>query len=227
MRSHFSKTAAIFFSPETLLPFLMGSVFLAVLGNAVWQILLNLLGTTTFAVAQIALGSILIFLLSVLLFARGLKHLESDTLPNARIPRQHPGLILLVSREQPCRIAIQYHLPTLNQCWLLCSHETRSIATTITQEFTAQSIQFTTLIVNNIYDPLEYYQQIKRIYDHLPKGWTVKDVIADYTGMTAHGSVGMVLASLSPNAPLQYTPAHPTKPNESLTPIEITLKPTS
>lgn len=35
-----------------------------------------------------------------------------------------------------------------------------------------------------------------------------QDVIADYTGMTAHASVGMVLASLSPNRLLQFTPAH-------------------
>jgi hypothetical protein len=36
MRSHFSRTAAIFFNPETLLPFLIGSIFLAVLAPS-WE----------------------------------------------------------------------------------------------------------------------------------------------------------------------------------------------
>lgn len=60
----------------------------------------------------------------------------------------------------------------------------------------------------------------------LTQGWTPDDIIADFTGMTAQASVGMVLASLSVQSPLQYTPAQSQdgKPTgRSLNPIEITL----
>lgn len=53
------------------------------------------------------------------------------------------------------------------------------------------------IVINDIYDPLEFYRQVKRIYQNLPNNWTKKDIIADFTGMTAQGSVGMALASVS------------------------------
>jgi hypothetical protein len=231
MRSQFSKTATIFFTPQTLLPFLLGSIFLAVLGNAIWQILLNFVsqytkGDTTWASAQIALGALLIFTLSVLLFAQGLRQLDPQTIADARIPAKHRGLILLVSREVPCRVAIQHHLPRLERCWLLCSDETRSIAESLQNSLAQEKLTFKLIHINDVYDPMEFYQHGRRIYAQLPPDWSPQQIISDYTGMTAHASVGMVLASLfpSPNAPLQYTPAHPDQPGESLTPIEIVLR---
>jgi hypothetical protein len=48
---------------------------------------------------------------------------------------------------------------------------------------------------------------VQKIIQDRPKDWSVEDVIADYVGLTAHASVGMVLACLHEQAPLQYTPA--------------------
>jgi len=230
MRSQFSRAAAIFFSPQTLLPFLLGSVFLAVLGNAVWQILLDFFvqrtGSTTLAAIQIASGALLIFVLSVLLFASGLRKLEPQTIANARIPAKHRGLILLVSKYVPCQVAIQHHLPVLEQCWLVCSDESRAIAESLQKTFAQQKLAFKIIYINDVYDPLEFYQHGRRIYAQRLPGWSPQQIIADYTGMTAHASVGLVLASLalSPNAPLQYTPVNPTRTDQSLTPIEIVLR---
>lgn len=224
MPLNFSRTAQLFFNPETLLPFFVGSIFLAVLGNAITQILFNILGTATIAAVGIAIGSILIFAASVFFFARGLDRIDIQTLPNTRKPKQYPGLILLVSREEPCRAAIQYHLPQLKYCWLLCSAKSSTLAETIEQDFADQpQIQFKLVLVSNIYDPLDYYEQVSKIYADLPPDITAQNIVADYTGMTAHGSVGVVLASLSPNSPLQYTPAFPDNPQRSLSPIEIVL----
>jgi len=231
MRSQFSRAAAIFFTPQTLLPFLLGSVFLAVLGNAVWQILLDFFvqrtGNTTLAAIQIALGALLIFVLSVLLFARGLRKLEPRMIADARIPAKHRGLILLVSKDVPCQVAIQHHLPVLERCWLICSDESREMAESLQKTFAQQQLAFKLIHVGNVYDPLEFYQHGRRIYAQLPLGWSPQQIMADYTGMTAHASVGLVLASLaaSPNTPLQYTPADPNHPGASLTPIEIVLRP--
>ncbi|WP_250565894.1 CRISPR-associated protein [Adonisia turfae] len=229
MRSPFSKAASIFFNPETLLPFLIGSIFLAVLGSAVWEVLFSLVtdlndNNALAAAVQLAIGSLLIFLLSVLLFARGLKQLEPETLADARTPIKHRGLILLVSREEPCRVAIQHHADRLERCWLLHSDQTKAMAVAIADTYSGNRMSFKLIHVNDIYDPMEFFQHIRRIYDQLPIGWLPQQVMADYTGMTAHGSVGMVLASLSPKAPLQYTPVNPNRSNESMTPIEIALR---
>lgn len=228
MRSRFSKTAAVFFNPETLLPFLLGSIFLAVLGGAVWEILFTLVlrlnnDNNLWAALQIAGGSLLIFLFSVLLFARGLDRLNPETLADARTPGQHRGLILLVSRAEPCHVAISHHAGTLERCWLLHSDQTKAIADAIANAYTGSPIQFKLVHVNDIYDPMEFYHHIRRIYAQLPPDWLPQQVMADYTGMTANASVGMVLASLTPKAPLQYTPLNPNR-NESMMPIEIALR---
>lgn len=225
MRSSFSKAATIFFSPETLAPFVIGSIFLAVLGNSVSQVLANLFGTSTFAALSIGLGSLLIFLLAVYLFAQGLSQLEPRTLLGARTPTQRRGLILLVSREQPCQVAIRHHLGTLEYCWLLHSTKSEAAMNSLMQEFSAQTgLKFKPILIQAVYEPLEYYRPIRKIYAQLPSGWSVDDVIGDYTGMTASASVGMVLATLNTNAPLQYTPEDPKASQASMQPIEIVLR---
>lgn len=227
MRSPFSRAASVFFSPETLVPFLVGSIFLAVLGSAVWEILFTLVtdlnnNNSLLAAAQLGVGSLLIFILSVLLFAKGLRHMDPETLTDARTPHPHRGLILLVSREEPCRVAIQHHADRLERCWLLHSDQTKSVADALAQTYGGKRISFKQIHVNDIHDPMEFYQHVRRIYTQLPPGWTQQQVIADYTGMTANASVGMVLASLTPKGPLQYTPVNPNR-KESMAPIEIVL----
>jgi CRISPR-associated protein (Cas_Cas02710) len=231
MRSQLSKTAALFFNPETLLPFLFGSVFLAVLGSAVWQILLDFFtarnnNNTTLAALQIGIGALLIFVTSLFLFTRGLDRLNPQTLADARIPQKHRGLILLVSNLEPCQVAIQHHQGRLERCWLLYSEKTRPIAEALQSQYANKTLAFKLIPIDDVFDPKAYYYPVRQIYSQLPTTWSPQDIIADYTGMTAHGSVGMVLASFAPfpHGPLQYTPANPQNPKESLSPIEIVLK---
>ncbi len=227
MRNNFVQAAKIFFNPETLIPFLIGTIFLSVLGNALTQILFNIFGTTTKATLGIALGSVLIFIFSVWLLAKSLTKMRSPEIDLGKSsPQKHKGLILLVSRDEPCRKAIEYHLPLLERCWLICSSQSLDLAKKLKQDFPKLKIP-EPIVINDIYDPLEFYQQVRKIYKHLPPGWIPEDAIADFTGMTAQASVGMVLASLSVQSPLQYTPAQSQdgKPTgRSLNPIEITLK---
>jgi hypothetical protein len=227
MRTNFSQVARVFFTPETLFPFIIGAIFLAVLGNSVTQILFSVFGTSAEASLYIALGSVLIFGSSVWLFGKGLEKLRSPQMNlNKQPPIKHQGLILLVSRLEPCKAAIDFHSPVLKCCWLICSTTTLSIANELKQEFPNIKIP-APIVVNDVYDPIEFFQEIKRIYRDLPEGWTEEEVIADFTGMTAQASVGMVLASLSPEHQLQYTPAEFSdgKPTgRSLMPIEIVLK---
>jgi hypothetical protein len=227
MRNNFSLALKIFFSPETFVPFLIGSIFLAVLGNAVYDVLVNWFGATVSALLQIAVGALLIFLGSVWVLARQLSRVRPNVpLLGKRQPKQHRGLILMVSRPEPCRQAIRYHLPRLQQCWLICSTKTLETANALCEEF-PYVCKSEPIVINDVYDPLEFRDRVSKIYqEQRLQGWKETDIIADYVGMTSHGSVGMVLACINRNYPLQYTPAQLDKnmnPHESLAPIEIVL----
>lgn len=131
----------------------------------------------------------------------------------------------MVSRTAPCQKAMRYHLPVLERCWLICSVQTLNIAQALRQEF-PQVCVVDPIIINDVNDPIEFRDRVNEIYSQLPEGWNESDIIADYLGMTAHGSIGMVLACLSALRPLQYTPARldeQQRPLEPLDPIEITL----
>lgn len=229
MKKNFDQVARIFFNPETLFPFIIGAIFLAVLGNSVSQILSNIFGTSMKASFGIALGSVLIFGSMVWLLKKRLeKQLQSPPLNlDKQSPDPHRGLILLVSRSEPCKAAIECHSPLLERCWLICSQATLSTAKELKEELTQLKIA-DPIVVNDVYDPIEFFQKVKGIYRNLPQGWNEGDVIADFTGMTVLGSVGMVLACRSLGNQLQYTPAELNddgKPSgRSLKPIQIVLK---
>lgn len=231
MRTNYSQVARIFFTPETLFPFFIGAIFLSVVGNSVTQILFKLFGDSVNAAFCILLGAILIFLMMLWLFAKGLEKLRSPQVSlDKQPPIKHRGLILLVSKLEPCKTAIAYHAPVLERCWLICSQTTLDIAEKLKQDFSQLKIG-DPIVVNDVYDPIEFAQKVKGIYRNLPDGWNGEDIIADFTGMTALGSVGMALVCLSSGHQLQYTPAdlgNDGKPTgRSLVPIEIVLKPQS
>ncbi len=232
MRTQFSQALRIFFSPETLAPFLLGSIFLSILGNAIYDLLKTWLGGEPGGILRIGLGALLLFALSVTLVGfiinqrlRRLQHTQLDI--GKRSPQKFTGLILLVSNADPCRTAIRYHLPRLQRCWLICSLQTLDIARDIARDF-PMVCQDDPILINDVYDPIEFRDVVDEIYrDRLPQTWSETAVIADYAGMTAHASVGMVLACIGRDRALQYTPAHRDRATGkilgSLAPIEITL----
>ena len=63
MRSNLSRALEVFFSPATILPFLVGSLFLALLGNATYDILKNLIGTDNSALFKIAFLALVVFII--------------------------------------------------------------------------------------------------------------------------------------------------------------------
>lgn len=233
MRSALSQALKIFFSPETIAPFLVGSIVLAILGGAVYDILKNTFGSETPDLIQIAVIALLILILSIMFVgwtiaqrvARLPVHIPFEV-RQKQLDRQYQGLILLVSQPEACETAIRFHLPVLKRCWLICSSYTFNKAQDLRQRFPKVCVA-QPIVVNDIYDPLEIRDQVDDIYrTRLPKGWKESDVIADYTGMTAHASVGTVLACLKTNRPLQYTPAKVDQQGKiigSLNPIRILL----
>ena len=228
MSARFSGAAKAFFSPEAFVPFLVGSAFLGVLTNALYQVIANLVGTDTRAALAVAGGAVVILLASVLAwrwaFARSLRRAESEPRLGKRRPRRR-GLVLLVSRAEPCRRAIGYHRPVLERCWLVCSVKTMDLARQLRSEF-PNVCSPDPVVVNDVEDPLDYRRCVDGVYRSLPQGWAESDVICDYVGMTVHGTAGMVLACLPRGRPLQCTTARrddALDAVEALDPIEIVL----
>jgi hypothetical protein len=227
MRVSFSYSLKQFFSPEAFLPFLVGAICLAVVGNEITDVLNKLFGDPIKVMLSIAFSALLVLLFCAWGFKQWVSRLAQ---PPAEFKQRPPefkrGLILLVSKPETCSKAIEYHLPILERCWLLCSLQSLQVAENLRNEFSAQVKMPDPVIINDVNSPLEFADRVNEIYAHLPEGWRDNDVIADYTGMTAHGSVGMALACLAPARPLQYTPGRYDAGLQAvapLDPIEITL----
>lgn len=223
--SRFRSAVRVFLTPETLLPFLLGSVSLGVLSNAIYGLLTNALGTTGWALIGLIVGVLAIFILCVWAFAMVVSRIGRPLGAHTRAPAKHKGLILLVSRSEPCERAIAYHQPMLQRVWLLCSAQTLPIAQQL-QSANSDLLIDDPIVINDLHNPIEVKGRIEDIYAELPSGWEEWEVIADYTGMTAHCSVGAALACLSPTRHLEYTPAvfdENRNPIGSAEPIEVRL----
>ncbi len=208
MRISFTYTLKQFFNPGAFVPFLIGAICLAVLGNEVTEFLNELFGTSKKSLAAIAVSALLVLILCVWGFQQWLLRLTPAPVEfRQQPPGFRRGLIVLVGRQlDTCRKAIQFHQPILERCWLICSVQSLENAQELKAEYDGKLTIPDLLVVNDVNDPLEFRNLVNDIYLHLPAGWSEQDVIADYTGMTAHASVGMVLACLSTVRPLQYIP---------------------
>lgn len=229
-RSNLREAFVALFNPRTIVPFVLGAVFLGVLGSAVYTVITNILGNSTATQVGIALTMLIGLLTSALMLtwlagqpAGGL------SLTNVRAPAKSRGLICLVSQRATCEAAVSYHLPELKRLWLVCSAQTNAIATQIASELSDQhGIQVEIRQVQNVHDLRECYQRIWEILARLPEGYNVEDVIGDYTGMNKHASIGLTLACLHFGSPLQYTPeelnAEGRGTGRSLAPFEVVLR---
>lgn len=214
MRNTLSQALKIVFNPETILPFLVGSVFLSVFGSAIYDMFKLRLGETLPDLIRIAAISLLILMAAVLVvcwvLTQRLARLSVDVpfeVQQKKLDRQYPGLILLVSQLEACEQAIRFHLPVLKRCWLITSEQKLEIAQELGRRFPEVCLD-KPILINDVYNPLEVRDRVNEIYcTRLPKGWREAGVIADYTGMTVHASVGTVLACVGSDRPLQYTPA--------------------
>lgn len=234
MPTPLSQSLKIFFNPETIAPFLLGSVVLTILGNTIYDILKNTFGTDTPDLLRTGSIALLILVFAVVLVEwtitqriKQLPHTVPFEVQQKQLERQYKGLILLVSQPEACETAIRFHLPTLKRCWLICSPLTLEKAQDLCRRFPKVCLD-PPIVVNDIYNPLDFRAHVTTIYrTRLPRGWQESEVIADYTGMTAHASVGTVLACVGTERPLQYTPAKVDSQGRivgSLNPIRIWLR---
>lgn len=199
-------------------------------------LLVNLLteALTTWGGLWLGWGAVAILVLATVAFAHAYTVSESrrrgqglgpiTDLPN---PQKHQGLIFLFSREETLREAIQYHQPRLEHCWLLVTPEMRERATSVMSHF--PDLSFTLHPLGDRYDSQACYQTVLDIYRRgaSRQGIPPKQVIADITGGTKPMTMGLIVACLEGDYPIEHVPTafnaagQPTGP---LPPIQIRVQ---
>lgn len=221
--------AQIFFSPEALVPFFVGSVFLAVVGNAVFELLKKLIGEGPGSLALILVLATLVFLFAVVAFYWVLKRKTRPIEASfGKPPSKHRGLVVLVSRQEPAARAIAFHQEKLRWVQPICSLKSYSEAKALQKEFEGRDFSVQEpLVVNNVFDVSEAKEVVERALNALPADISAEEVICDLTGMPAQCSLGMFLACIPRGIALQYTPAVTDEQGNivrSADPIEIRIQ---
>jgi hypothetical protein len=230
-KGNFVRAIRTLLNNQNISPFLVYYFCAGVFSSTFYELIKKTIGDSVPKLLLFAITSLSIFLFVALVLSFKFKkesEAKFDILTDRKHhPQQHKGLILLVSRQQPCQVAIDFHLGKLERCWLICSLKTLPIAQAIVSIYRDRLVFEDIKVINDIHDPGEYARTIDAIYDRPPQGWRESDIIADFAGMTANGSVGMALTCANKNRPLQYTPAVVDKDGNitgSAAPIEIELK---
>lgn len=217
----YSSAWQLLFSPEAIIPFLLGSLMMAVAGNALYELLTNLLGTNSKAIIAIGFGALLVMAGAVIALKHFVNRLQAaPALVGKKSPEPRKGLILMVSDPEPCRKAIEWHKKTLDNCWLLYSSRSQDNAEELRGELHQAGIKTEMIFISDVYDPIEFKDKVESIYASLPEGWTESDVILDFTGMTGCASVGSVVACLDEARPKQYTPGQYNEKMEAMQPLD-------
>lgn len=203
------------FSGKKLSYFILGWIVLGVLGNAVFSFFTKLIETYLISNQYIVWILTGLLALSVLWFAitqlrKNLYKQTTKLLANTTHPKKHKGLIVLVSRIEPSQKAINWHLGTLEYCWLICSNSSKETAEELKKEFRSkiqEEINITEVKDEEVYEPIVFKKVVDEIFEKLPPNLKEEDVILDFTGMTALASVGSVLAFVGSEKIIQYIPA--------------------
>jgi hypothetical protein len=230
-RGQLARAFEAFFTPRTAVPFLVGALFLAVLGNAAYGLLTNLLGTQNSSVLAVMAVAALGFLLAMLAFVWQASR-PGAVLPLAnpwrRAPRPRKGLIFLFGRAEVAREALKAHQAALQRLWLICTPQSNAQAAAFAADLRAAGGPAAEVrVVEDAHDPLAFYAAVAEVLRERPAGWAAEDLIADYVGLTSHASIGTVLACLHHQAPVQYTPGEydgDLKAVRPLPPFEVVLQ---
>jgi len=146
-------------------------------------------------------------------------------------PKPRRGLILLVSPHLgTAPYAIEYHLGTLEACWLLASPDSVKVAEQLYETYRDQIpyIAYGTSYTVDADEVEETYIQVLLIYEReLPRyGLKVEEVIADITGGQKPMTAGMALACLAKNLEMQYMKARRSEqgePDRSVPPVPVKI----
>jgi hypothetical protein len=200
--------------PGVPLMFLFGTVLLAVLGNAVYDLLVSALGSGLLPLALLTVGTLgLLGLISAglwLWFRARSGQLTVEVRPGRALEVGYPGLVLFVSerREGAERAAIERHieLGALQRLWLIVSPEAGDSAAELERwlqrEPGGSAVEVTKLPLGDAFEAADAYTAVQTALELA--GDLIDRTIVDITSGTKFMSVGAVLACRDYGVPMEY-----------------------
>ncbi|MEI6776818.1 MAG: hypothetical protein WCK70_07935 [Chloroflexales bacterium] len=199
--------------------FLLGTVVLAVLGNGVYDLVMELTTPTRDDAMVVRLISVstgaLVALLAVvaamwLWYRLRRRRVAPDVTPAQLLDTGYAGLVLFVSTREDAAeyAAISHHLKqhTLRQLWMIVSQEARDKASNLTRWLRTQPgndhVQVTQLPLSDAYDLSSAYDAVVEALTLA--GQDLDQVIVDITSGTKHMSAGAVLVCRECGVSMQY-----------------------
>ncbi len=217
----FTTAFAKFFDARKWPLFLLGAVAVTVLGNATHDFLKRTFGEDPRGLITIIGLAAAVLFGAAWALAAWLERPAAIIPPTRTRPVARRGLILLVGlRDEVCREAIRHHRSALARVWLLCSPQSSEVAARLAGDHEVLAgVPVETIVVTDVYDPRGSFDAVLAVRERLPEGWASSDLIADFTGLTATASVGLVLACLQTGIAIEYTPAEYSADGRALRPL--------
>lgn len=223
-RFQMTNLFALFFDPKVPILFLLGSLALALMGNAMYDLLITMYGATPRTYWSVGIGAMLIFGFVIFGFRLLVGILERRrqgrviTVPSEQHVAPHTGLLLLVgpNPNAPDKAIADYHLRDLQlkHCWLVASPEARLRMSDLAQWLNDRNVYAHPLPVDNAHQSHLTYQAVTEGVRAARTIIGAQALIVDITGGTKPMTVGAVLACLDTETPLEYY-LHPVLPDGS------------
>lgn len=220
-----------FFEFRAIAPFLVGATALAMAGNGCYDLARHLLERADVPPLMnplvIIVSAVLIVLLMVVfLWLWAKKQRRAVAITGSEPAAKRKGLIVLVSNVAVSQKAADWHMPGLRHCWLVHSGATAKQASEVAATLASKpGLKVHLVDVVDGFNAMEVAACVNAIHADLAAlGLAAKDVILDFTGMTAPASVGAAVAALALGMPLQYTPTdydENLKPTGPADPVEL------
>ncbi len=212
-----SEFLAQFLDSRAPLLFIVASLVLAMLGNALYELVLLTFGAQPMTLLGIIIGAALIFPLLFWFLRQAIETIARRTpiieIEPAEQIQPHAGLILPVGLSQPGpeRAILAWHLrnATLRDCWLIASPEVQQSAklSDLRQWLVEQNVDVHTAPIANATSLEDIFRAAMQALREAQASPQAQPVAVDITGGTAVMSVGLALAARNWHAPLQYYPA--------------------
>lgn len=199
--------------------FIVASLVLSMLGNALYELVLLMFGAQPTTLIGIIVGSALIFPFLVWGVRRVIEGITRKTqtievVPTERI-EPHVALVLPVGLRPhgPERGILEWHQPgrALRYCWLIVSSQVRRDArpklSDLTQWLIENNVDVHTIDIADATSLDETFRATMQALREAHGPVQALPVAVDITGGTAVMSVGMALAARNWDTPVQYYPA--------------------
>jgi len=199
--------------------FIVASLVLSMLGNALYELVLLMFGAQPTTLIGIIVGSALIFPFLVwgvrrVIEGNARKMQTIDVIPAERI-EPHSALVLPVGLRPhgPERAILEWHQPgrALRHCWLIVSpqvrRDARSKLSDLTQWLIENNVDVHTIDIADATSLDETFRATMQALREAHGPVQALPVAVDITGGTAVMSVGMALAARNWDTSVQYYPA--------------------